>query len=96
MNAVAPNGVDTPMLNAGVPQGFRDGVMLDRTPLGRFAKVDEVVAAIAFLLSPAASYCNGAVLDVDGGLTAGFLTHQQGGDYAVHQLAAEPVRPQQP
>jgi len=84
VNAVAPNGVDTPMLTAGVPADFLNNVMLDRTPLGRFARVDEVVQTIAFLLSDAASYITGTVLDVDGGLTAGYLTHRQGRDYAKH------------
>lgn len=93
VNAVAPNGVNTPMITAGVPQDFRENVMLDRTPLGRFAEVEEVVEVIAFLLSPAASYVNGTVVDVDGGLTAGYLTHRQGRDYAIHKLAAEPIQP---
>ena len=83
VNAVAPNGVDTPMLAAGVPQDFRDGVMLDRTPMGRFATAEEVASVIGFLLSPGASYVNGAVVEVDGGLTAGYLTHRNGADYAV-------------
>lgn len=93
VNAVAPNGVDTPMLAAGVPQDFRDGVMLDRTPMGRFATAEEVASVIGFLLSPGASYVNGAVVEVDGGLTAGYLTHRNGADYAVHSLAAQPITP---
>jgi 3-oxoacyl-[acyl-carrier protein] reductase len=84
VNGVAPNGVDTPMLLAGAPQGFRDGVMLDRTPTGRFAHPQEIADAIAYLLSDAASYVNGAILEVDGGLTAGYLTHRSGADFATH------------
>jgi len=83
VNAVAPNGVDTPMIHDGIPQEFLDEVMLDRTPLGRLAQPQEVAAAIGFLLSGDAAYVNGSVLEVDGGLTAGFLTHRQGADFAL-------------
>jgi len=82
VNAVAPNGVDTPMIRDGIPPKFLADVMLDRTPLGRLAKPDEIAAAIAFLLSSDAAYINGAVLEVDGGLTAGFMTHRHGADLA--------------
>jgi 3-oxoacyl-[acyl-carrier protein] reductase len=94
VNAVAPNGVDTPMIRDGLPPAFVDDVMLDRTPLGRLARPEEVAAAIAFLLSDEATYVNGAVLEVDGGLTAGFLTHRRGADLAMretfHHLGTKP------
>jgi NAD(P)-dependent dehydrogenase (short-subunit alcohol dehydrogenase family) len=82
VNGVAPNGVDTPMIRDGIPADFLTNVMLDRTPLGRLAQPAEIAAAIAFLLSDDAAYINGAVLEVDGGLTAGFMTHRQGADFA--------------
>jgi 3-oxoacyl-[acyl-carrier protein] reductase len=90
VNAVAPNGVDTPMIRDGLPPAFVDDVMLDRTPLGRLARPEEVAAAIAFLLSDEATYVNGAVLEVDGGLTAGFLTHRSGADLALRETFQHP------
>ena len=82
VNAVAPNGVDTPMIRDGLDPAFLAEVMLDRTPLGRLAQPAEIAAVIAFLLSPEAAYINGAVIEVDGGLTAGYLTHRHGADFA--------------
>ncbi|MCB8821092.1 SDR family NAD(P)-dependent oxidoreductase [Microvirga rosea] len=88
VNAVAPNGVDTPMIRDGIPEDFLNHVMLDRTPLGRLAQAHEIAAAAAFLLSDDAAYVNGAVLEVDGGLTAGFLTHRHGADFAMKSGSA--------
>ena len=41
--------------------------MRQSVPAGRFARPDEIAAAIAFLCSPAAGYINGVSLAVDGG-----------------------------
>lgn len=40
---------------------------LARVPVGRFGRVDEIAAAVTYLVSPAAQYVNGTDLVVDGG-----------------------------
>ena len=43
---------------------------IDQTPLHRAARFEEVAAVVRFLMSEEASYVNGTVIPVDGGLTA--------------------------
>jgi 3-oxoacyl-[acyl-carrier protein] reductase len=43
--------------------------MIDRVPLGRLAKPEEIANTYAFLASDEASYINGAVIEVSGGAT---------------------------
>ncbi len=78
VNAISPNAVDSPLMRASSAGDFLQSVILDRTPLARAARIDEVASAILFLLSDAASYINGVVLPVDGGLTSGYMTHKHG------------------
>jgi NAD(P)-dependent dehydrogenase (short-subunit alcohol dehydrogenase family) len=70
VNSVAPTYVETPLTRPFFAQeAFRQDV-LRRIPLGRIGTVEEVVAAVTFLASPAASLITGTSLRVDGGYTA--------------------------
>jgi 3-oxoacyl-[acyl-carrier protein] reductase len=67
VNAVAPGFVDTPIL-ATVPDKVLDH-MREQVPLRRLGHPDEIANVYAFLASDEASYINGAVLEVSGGMT---------------------------
>jgi 3-oxoacyl-[acyl-carrier protein] reductase len=66
-NAVCPGFVATKILGA-IPEKVLKALE-DRVPLGRLAKPEEVANTFAFLASDEASYINGAVIEVSGGLT---------------------------
>jgi 3-oxoacyl-[acyl-carrier protein] reductase len=65
-NAVAPGFVQTD-LTSDLPEALLDEARA-RTPLGRFTSVEDVSAAVAFLVSDEAAFITGQVLAVDGGL----------------------------
>ncbi len=68
VNAVCPGLVDTDMTSHLTEQAR--AFYVEQTPLGRTARLEEVAAVVRFLMSEEASYVNGAVIPVDGGLTA--------------------------
>lgn len=66
VNCVAPGLIATTVLDR-LDEDFRRSY-LDRTPLGRFGRPEEIAAAVAFLASDDASYVTGAILPVSGGM----------------------------
>ena len=66
-NAVCPGFIGTTILNSMPERVLR--AMEEKVPLGRLGKPEEIADAFAFLASDEASYINGIVLEVGGGVT---------------------------
>lgn len=79
VNSIAPGGVETPIWQAlpafaemAAGQGEKaafEAMAAMATPLGRYARPEEIAAQIAFLLSDEAGFMTGACLVSDGGYT---------------------------
>lgn len=67
VNAVAPGWVNTDMTQLARNDITRNDMILARIPMARWANPVEIASVIEFLVSNAASYVTGAVLNVDGG-----------------------------
>jgi meso-butanediol dehydrogenase/(S,S)-butanediol dehydrogenase/diacetyl reductase len=74
-NCIAPGVIDTP-LTRGFAEGMGDDMdqamaeLAALHPVGRYGTVDELTAAAVLLVSDEASFITGAVLPIDGGMTA--------------------------
>jgi NAD(P)-dependent dehydrogenase (short-subunit alcohol dehydrogenase family) len=75
VNALCPGPVDTPLLQElFAADQERAQRRLVHVPVGRFAKPEELAAAVAFLASDDASFITGSTFLVDGGISAAYVT----------------------
>lgn len=65
INAIAPAVIQTPLLDT-TPQEVIDG-MLSRIPMGRMGGLEEVAAALEYMISPEAGFTTGFTFDLSGG-----------------------------
>ena len=70
VNGLAPGYFETELTEALVADQEFSAWLAKRTPAGRWGKVEELVGAAVFLSSDSASFVNGHILYVDGGITA--------------------------
>ena len=73
VNCICPGDVDTPLLKEQLKAadgGYTKEEMGESYPMGRIASPEEVAHVICSVASPANSFMTGAVIPVDGGLTA--------------------------
>jgi len=71
VNCVCPGPIRTGM-TAPIPDEAKERFARRRVPLQRYGTPEEIAHMVVSLALPAASYVNGAVLTVDGGMTAKF------------------------
>jgi NAD(P)-dependent dehydrogenase (short-subunit alcohol dehydrogenase family) len=74
VNAVSPGPLRTELLMAFLDTEAKRQRRLVHVPMGRFGESDEIALAALFLASDEASFVTGANLNVDGGLTAAYVT----------------------
>lgn len=70
INAVLPGGTWTPMVQFSLEQDPSLHKVVETFPMKRFAQPTEIAAGAVWLVSDHASYVTGAMIPIDGGLTA--------------------------
>jgi 3-oxoacyl-[acyl-carrier protein] reductase len=68
-NAICPGPINTAM-TAAIPDDSKAVFVRRRVPAGRYGEPEEIAHVVLMLVQPGASYINGAIIPVDGGMTA--------------------------
>jgi NAD(P)-dependent dehydrogenase (short-subunit alcohol dehydrogenase family) len=66
VNAISPGYFMTPLAESNMSP-LRKQQALDRTPMDRFGRLEEIASAALFLASPQSTFINGTIVNVDGG-----------------------------
>jgi NAD(P)-dependent dehydrogenase (short-subunit alcohol dehydrogenase family) len=72
-NAISPGPILTPLLDQLLSDPDKRALRLNRIPMGRFGKAEDVVYAGIYLASDESTWVNGANLVVDGGVTINYF-----------------------
>ncbi|HKV43185.1 MAG TPA: glucose 1-dehydrogenase [bacterium] len=73
-NAIAPGPIETPLLMSWLlnnPEAKK--LRLDRIPMGRFGRPEDIVQMALYLASDESTWVNGSVMVVDGGITSNYF-----------------------
>jgi 2-deoxy-D-gluconate 3-dehydrogenase len=70
VNAIAPGYMDTDNIAALKKDEVRNRQLLERIPMGRYGKPEDIVGTVIYLASEASQYVNGTIVTVDGGWMA--------------------------
>ncbi len=70
INTIAPGMIETPMIDPVKEDKEGTAAMINRFPLKRIGRPEEISSVVLFLASDASSYMTGAVINVDGGWLA--------------------------
>lgn len=73
-NAVCPGPIETPLLTEWLLKEPKEKAKrLNRIPMGRFGRAEDIVNLALYLASDESSWTNGAALVADGGITANYF-----------------------
>ncbi len=73
-NAIAPGPIETPLLTDWLlnnPEAKQ--LRLNRIPMGRFGRPDDIVSMALYLASDESTWVNGSIMVVDGGITSNYF-----------------------